>query len=87
MDVAQKFRRAKAGVLGRVDFRPHWGPGVAKIAAAAVPLMRLSFLSQRPRPVFHRRDGYNLPVRLSNMSFPKRRGGTPGRPDGSPPFS
>ena len=56
-EVEQNFRRAKSGVLACVFFRPHWGPGWAKFAAAAAPQPRLALPNQRLRCGFRRRGG------------------------------
>ena len=46
---AKHFRRAKSEWLSAISSGP-LGPGFAKIAAAAIPQLRLAWLSQRSRP-------------------------------------
>ena len=50
MEQAESFRHAKSECLFAIQSGPP-GPGCAKIAADAVPHLRLAFLSQRSRSV------------------------------------
>ena len=85
---AENFRRAKPGVLECGFFRAHRGPVFAKSAFGAVPLLRLSFLSQRSRFFFRCRGGLWPPADRSGIScegnwtalYPRRGGACLSRP-------
>ena len=79
---AEHFRRAKSEWLSAISSGP-LGPGFAKIAAAAVPRLRLTLPSQRSRSVFRRRGG--TPGPPVAVGYDKCRARRPGAPSSGYP--